>query len=164
MTKASLKILILTGFLCLLGIGLSAQTAIERQAISSGGNSFDMANESYKISATIGQPVAATMANDNYIVTAGFQQSGLSMVSVFTAQSADISVFPNPGTDFIMVKSDLKNYSLKLFDAKGSLAFSQQKITGNNVVEVAWLNPGEYIMQILSATGELLSVQKIIKN
>jgi uncharacterized ubiquitin-like protein YukD len=150
--------------LCFAFVSAFAQTTVERQTISSGGAAFDMANESYMISATIGQPVAGTLSNENYTVTAGFQQTGLTLVNVFTAENAEVSVFPNPGTDFVMIKSDLKDYSLKVYDLRGVVVFSKTKTSGNFVVDVTAYNAGEYILQLLKSEGNLLSSTKLIKN
>ncbi len=164
MKEKSLKLLLLICLVFLLDLGLNAQVVIERQAISSGGNSFVMANENYQITSTIGQPVAGTMANENYIVTAGFQQSGLSLVNIFTAIDAGISVFPNPTTDFVMLKSDLSDYLLRIYDSKGSIVFSKVKTSGNFVVDLTSYPAGEYILQVYSQKENLLSSTKIIKN
>jgi len=150
--------------LCFVFASAFAQTIVERQTFSSGGSSFDMANESYMISATIGQPAAGSFANESYVVTAGFQQSGLTMVNIFTAENAEVTVFPNPGTDFVMIKSDLQDYSLKVYDVKGVVVFSKANTSGNFVVDVTAYKAGEYILQLLSSEGNLLSSTKLIKN
>jgi len=155
--------LIITCF-CLTSLGLLAQTTIERQSVSSGGSSYTMANETYMVSATIGQPVSGTMINENYIVTAGFQQTGLTLVNVFTAENAVVEVFPNPGTDFIMIKSEINEYALKIYDLRGVVIFSKTNTTGNFVVDVQSYPAGEYILQILNSDGNLLSSTKLIKN
>jgi hypothetical protein len=159
-----LQFYLLTIFICFIAISASAQIVIERQTVSSGGTAFDMANESYMISATIGQPAAGSFANESYVVTAGFQQSGLTLVNVFTAENAEVSVFPNPGTDYVMIKSDLQDYSLIVYDIKGVVVFLKPKTSGNFVVDVTAYKTGEYILQLLSSNGNLLSSTKLIKN
>jgi hypothetical protein len=151
-------------FSCISSLGLLAQTTIERQSISAGGSNYTMANETYMVSATIGQTVSGTMSNENYIVTAGFQQTGLTMVNIFTAETVELSVFPNPGTDFVMIKTDLVDYSLKIFDMKGAVVFSKLKTNGNYVVDIVSYSSGEYIIQLFGTNGNLLSATKIIKN
>jgi len=150
--------------LCFFSSVLVAQTVIERQSISAGGSSFEMANETYMVSATIGQPATGSFANENYIVTAGFQQSGLTLVDIFTAENAEISVFPNPGTDFVMIKSALQDYSLRIYDVRGVVVFSKTNTNGNFVVDVTGYKAGEYILQLLNSDGNLLSSTKLIKN
>lgn len=154
----------LLSFLILAGIELSAQVSIERQTVSSGGNSFEMANDNYMVSATIGQPAAGSFANGNYIVTAGFQQSGLTLVNIFIAENAEVSVFPNPGTDFVMIKSELKDYTVKIYDVRGVVVFSKANTNGNFVADVTGYKAGEYILQLFSTDGNLLSGTKLIKN
>jgi hypothetical protein len=149
---------------CSFNATLLAQTVIERQSISAGGSSFEMANETYMVSATIGQPAAGNFSNENYIVTAGFQQSGLTLVNAFTAENAGVSVFPNPGTDFVMIKSDLQDYSVKVYDVRGAVVFSKTKTNGNFVVDVTSFKAGEYILQLTNSVGNLLSSTKLIKN
>ncbi len=159
------KLFLLIAFdICCFNVTLFAQTVIERQSISSGGSSFEMANESYMVSATIGQPATGSFANENYIVTAGFQQSGLTLVDIFTAENAEISVFPNPGTDFVMIKSALQDYSVKIYDVRGVAVFSKTNTNGNFVVDVTGYKAGEYILQLFSIYGNLLSSIKLIKN
>jgi len=160
----SKSILVFLINLCFFSSVLVAQTVIERQSISIGGSSFDTANETYMVSATIGQPATGSFANENYIVTAGFQQSGLTLVDIFTAENAEISVFPNPGTDFVMIKSALQDYSLRIYDVRGVVVFSKTNTNGNFVVDVTGYKAGEYILQLLNSDGNLLSSTKLIKN
>jgi len=142
----------------------SAQTVIERQTVSSAGTTFDMANENYMISATIGQPAAGSFANESYIVNSGFQQSGLTLVNIFTAMNAEVSVFPNPATDFVKIESDIHDYSVKVYDVRGIVVFSKTKTSGNFVVDFTAYNAGEYILQLFNYDGNLLSSTKLIKN
>lgn len=160
----SKSILVLLINLCFFSSVLVAQTVVERQSISTGGSTFEMANEDYMVSATIGQSSTGSFENENYIVTAGFQQSGLTLVDIFTAEDTEVSVFPNPGTDFVVIKSDLQDYSLKIYDARGVVVFSKTSTNGNFVVDVTGYKAGEYILQLLNSDGNLLSSTKLIKN
>lgn len=150
--------------LCLTAISASAQIIVERQNVSSGGETFVMANDSYMLSSTLGQPVSGFLSNDTYIVTGGFQQSGIEIVKIFNAQDVEINIFPNPGTDFVMIQTQLFDYQVILYDIKGTILYSHVGTNGNFIVEIYEFQAGEYLLCLQNESKRLFSVTKIIKN
>ena len=156
---------VLTGFICfsLITQPIKAQYTIERQSINTAGNNFSFDNESYNISTSIGQAIAYQFDNENYSISAGFQKSSLSTVNIFTEAITDISIFPNPGTDFRMIKTSLNNYGFILYDINGKVILSRKGLTNNEVIEMQSFNAGNYILKVHNQESKLISTNKIIK-
>jgi len=96
-------------------VGVNAQTA-SSQLVSSSGNSFS--NASYQLDWSIGECLTATYTTGAYVLTQGFYQSSYTITSVENLWSdIEITVYPNPTTDFINLK------------VKGSKAKSMQYTT-----------------------------------
>ncbi|MBW8522573.1 choice-of-anchor J domain-containing protein [Chryseobacterium chendengshani] len=69
-----------------------------------------------------------------------------------------ISIYPNPATDFVSIKSDSKINNVEIFDASG------RKVSSNlndNKVDVRNLTPGGYIINIETKEGK--TTEKFIK-
>ncbi|MEC4049989.1 T9SS type A sorting domain-containing protein [Flavobacterium sp. SUN046] len=71
-----------------------------------------------------------------------------------------MTVYPNPATDYLNVKSDLKIKDVKIFDFNGR--FINQIEFNNEKVYIGNLEPGIYITKISDEDGNL-TVRKIIK-
>ncbi|MBO6201355.1 MAG: T9SS type A sorting domain-containing protein, partial [Chryseobacterium sp.] len=69
-----------------------------------------------------------------------------------------ISIFPNPSSDFIHIKSDEEIRSIKIYDIKGSLI----KSDNTSKIDISALPKGNYIISIETRSG--IETKKIIKN
>ena len=97
----------LTGiFVLLLGTCFAQSTS--PQVIASGGDHFKGSNA--QISYTIGEPVIDTYQGSNAELTQGFHQTNLTIDGVEDlVDGYALEVFPNPTTQFIVIRSGKKS-------------------------------------------------------
>ncbi len=85
------------------------------------------------------------------------------MVSVlFDSADINVSIYPNPTSDFIKVNSDLDNILVKIYDSNGSLVRVTSKLV-NQEVNVIDLRAGVYIVQVLNPDGVTLKSLQLVK-
>lgn len=82
----------------------------------------------------------------------------MDQLAVNDINKTKISIFPNPGSDFINVKSDEEIKSIKLYDIKGSLI----KSDNTSKVDISALPKGNYVISIETKSG--IETRKFIKN
>jgi hypothetical protein len=141
---------------------LQAQSTIP----ASGGNA---SGDGGTVSYTIGQIVYTTNTGSNGTSAQGVQQpyeiSILTVVEEAKGISLELSVYPNPATDFIKLK--IKNYEVlnlryQLYDINGSL-LQDNKVEGNETsIVMQPLLPSTYILKITQGNKEVKTF-KIIK-
>ena len=75
-----------------------------------------------------------------------------------------ISVFPNPASEFVVIKSDynLQDAIISLFDLNGKRVLNFKNSNNNNLVDISMLSAGEYVLRIISSDGSIYST-KILK-
>jgi hypothetical protein len=65
-----------------------------------------------------------------------------------TAEIPELTVFPNPATSFIQVKSDKINQDYKIFNSLGSLVQQGVLLANGNRIDVMTLSKGIYTIQV----------------
>ncbi len=85
-------------------------------------------------------------------------------LSVQSSEINQISVFPNPGVDFIEIKSNnnLEKAIISIFDINGRRVINYKNVANKNLVDISKLSVGEYILRIISSNGNIFST-KILK-
>ena len=88
-------------------------------------------------------------------------------LSTNTTTKKEISIFPNPATDFVNINLsalNFKNAELKIFDASGRMVFDRNYTSENKTIKIDVSNfkTGIYIINIIS-DGEKRSEKLIIK-
>jgi hypothetical protein len=74
----------------------------------------------------------------------------------------DITVFPNPASNLIQVRSDIEISSLRVINNLGSVILNKQAKGKEYSVDVSQLSPGIYFLQIETKVG--LVNRKIVVN
>jgi len=64
-------------------------------------------------------PTAVFYGQDGRIVLSMYMQSTTQQLSVKDVSTVDVSVFPNPTTDFVNIRSDKKTKSISVYSAEG---------------------------------------------
>ncbi|MFP3577859.1 T9SS type A sorting domain-containing protein, partial [Brevibacillus sp. SIMBA_040] len=64
-----------------------------------------------------------------------------------TLIKSDISIYPNPATDFIFIKNLKGINTYKIFDTSGRIV--QQNILNTESIDITALSKGNYILQIV---------------
>jgi len=150
--------LFVSSLLLLFATQVSAQ-----QVISAGGESFS--NSTAKICFTVGETVVGTLIAGDQIITQGFQQSRLTILSIEETPGLNFSIqaFPNPVIQQLKLQiegfDDPESLYYCVYDISGRLLVLQN-LTGNVTnVEFEDLEPAIYIICIYKGN----EVQKTIK-
>jgi len=160
--KKYLAVIISAG-MPLFGMLLEAQNSIS----ASGGNA---SGSTGTVSFSVGQVVYTEYTGTNGSVAQGVQQPYEISVVTGIEEASDISleivVYPNPATDFIMLKIEnyeAKNLRYQLYDLNGSL-LRENKIVGNETsIVMSNYMSATYFLKVTDNT-KLIKSFKIIKH
>lgn len=147
-------------FLCIYGIS-GAQ-----EVITTNGDYFSNSNGS--LSSTIGEPITETFKGTENIITQGFEQSRLEIISINELPKSAYSVyaFPNPVKEFVTIKCDSKKNDFllyELYDNSGKLLQKKQFDSPQTQISFRDLKPSDYYIRIFSDQLEIKAF-KIVKH
>ncbi len=156
--------LLLTIAISISFISLHAQNSTQ----TSGGNATGNGGT---VSYTVGQVVYNTHSATNGSVSEGVQQAYEISVILGIDEpeiSLNISAFPNPATDFLILKivDDAfheMEYSLTLYNIYGQVIMKQLIIANETKIELAALRDATYFLNVKSGILDVKTF-KIIKN
>ncbi|TVQ17814.1 MAG: T9SS C-terminal target domain-containing protein [Bacteroidetes bacterium] len=139
--------------------------AVSQEVVSSAGNYHE--SETMSISWTLGETVTETFTAGELILTQGFQQPTLIVVSVDELADFDLTVtaFPNPTADILTVKLENHNYdkvSYTLYDMSGRLFTSGDFSGSEERISFTSLKSGVYFLTIM-VEGKEARTLKILK-
>lgn len=137
--------------------------SMNQNVISTSGNHFENGNA--QLSFTIGEPIITTESNSTHSLTQGFHQTNWSFVGLEDHDTSnEITVFPNPLTDEINIKTDdFGGLSYNLYDANGKLIFEGKLEDSVTQVNTKNLNPASYSL-VIQREGQMnLKIFKLIK-
>lgn len=100
-----------------------------------------------------------TLANFSYIKINAEENLGVKSATI----DNEMSIFPNPSTDYLHVKSSRDIAELHVLDAVGRKVLSQKSSTAMPQLEVRFLAKGVYILEIIYKDGSLSSA-KFVKD
>jgi len=149
-------------FLCL---GLTILHAQEVIPVT-GGNATGSGGS---ISYTVGQIVYLSNTGSNGSVAQGVQHPfDISVVGLNETEkiSSQYSVYPNPTNNFLTLKIEnfeAANLFYQLYDISGRLLDSKKLSDNETKIEVEYLTPSIYFLQIFNGNKEIQTF-KIIKN
>ncbi len=134
-----------------------------QQIIGSAGKSSD--SNAIQIAWTIGEVIVGKGVNNEILLTQGFHQSNLFVTALEEVSSIQMSIQPNPTSDFVSIKIDekeLKGATYTLFDIHGRI-INQQKIETTELnISLQALPPASYFLRV--NINEKVKTFKIIKN
>jgi hypothetical protein len=88
---------------------------------------------------------------ENYIFNSCFQGT---FGGTETILKNSLSVFPNPGNDFLRLETDLNlSGTIYMYDISGRMVNSQPVSNSNNIVNTAQLESGVYILMFVDQAG-----------
>jgi hypothetical protein len=142
-----------------------------QQTIPAAGGNFSGTGGS--VSFTVGQDVYTTTQGSDGSVAQGVQQpyeiSVLTGLEEAIGIKLDLTAYPNPTTDFLILKVDastmisIRSMSYQLSDISGKL-LENEKLTGSETsIDMKNLVPAIYFLKISSNNKEIITF-KIIKN
>ena len=143
--------------------GVHAQEIV----VTAGG---DASGSSGSVSYSIGQVAYTCNSNENGIVTQGVQQPfEISVVNgIADDNTVDllVSVYPNPATDFLILKVDkveLSKLTVCLFDMNGILLDNKPIESTETRIGMGNRLPAIYFLKVIEGSKEI-KIFKIIKN
>ena len=75
----------------------------------------------------------------------------------------DITVFPNPFSDMVILDGSFSGYEIKVFDELGVLVFDYSGVNSPLTIDLSTLGAGIYFISVQHSVHTNLSVYKIIK-
>ncbi|MEL6132277.1 MAG: T9SS type A sorting domain-containing protein [Bacteroidota bacterium] len=105
----------------------------------------------------VGQRTTYTVDNANFSFTA-------TNVDPLQIAQHEISLFPNPVTDFLrVVHNYTQPHAVKVIDAQGKIVSSSVLDAVHHTVSVDGLTPGFYMLTVENAEGQRVAVRKFAK-
>ena len=104
----------------------------------------------------MGQIAINNLVSDNFILTQGFHQPNLGVISIFEEKMTNISIYPNPTSDILNIDLfgfDDPQVQMQLVDLNGKIIISDfiSTSTKKHQIKTSNLKIGSYILEI---TGE----------
>lgn len=153
------KLCVFAGLLLFSTAGVSQQL----QLVGSAGE--ESSSSSAILSYSVGELVVANGANDGF--SQGYQQSNLFVTGIDPAPAEiDISIYPNPATDRIIVESSsLGEFGIiRLLDSKGALVWGENGNVSTRVeISLADMAAGNYLLELTNSQKQTAYSYKIIK-
>ncbi len=133
--------------------------SMEVEVIGSAGTSI--ATTVGSLQWTVGEPMIRTVAQ-GAILSEGFHQTVIwEIVPVHQAPDLQLSVWPNPSTNYLEVKTD-RPVSVTLFDLSGRKVVEDTTIEKQGVLQLSQLPAGAYFLEVSDATRHRLATYKIL--
>jgi hypothetical protein len=122
-------------------------------------------------SQTIGETAVEIISNSGFVLTQGFQQPGIQILTVPQPEGNGVDVYPNPVTDFINVKlyGDVaRKFRIEVINITGMVVNSMtmdfsDKYYYIEQIEAAKLKYGFYFVRVTSDDGTINRIFKIEK-
>lgn len=148
-------------------IGLGLQSMQGQQTVAAAGG--EAAGDGGTLSFTVGQVVYTAVNGSNGSASQGVQQAYTveTLTVVQPELSVAMSVFPNPVTDQLSIRTNDFNHhklSYQLFDLQGKLLRKGRITTQETSVNMTDLPITTYLMYIVNEDNKRAKTFKIIKN
>jgi hypothetical protein len=149
--------------LCLLCFAIDSLQA--QQVVATSGNILQ--NGSGSVSYTLGELIIDTKTSKDITLTQGFQQPNLTVTLIEQQKFSNIelSAFPNPtaGLVLLIANEELSKANVQIFDDNGKLIL-QNTMTGKNFeLDFTIFKNGTYLLKVISANSQFISIYKIVK-
>ena len=124
------------------------------ELVSASGASFQ--NSSGYISYSIGEVITTSFTSSSAILTQGFHQTRLSTVPVINQSAIQVSVFPNPVNDLLILQiGDPQGFDYLLYDVRGGLLERGQVLNERTEINFSALAPAIYILRVTNHKEEV---------
>lgn len=131
-----------------------------QNVISNGGNYQESTGGS--LTWTIGEVVINTLESTDVHVTQGFNQDWLNFLNIEVfSEKINVTVYPNPTTEFINIESDKKS-DLAIYDASGKLV-GQYKVNKTDQIDLSELSGGIYYLNFSRKNAKIKTIKIIIQ-
>ena len=122
---------------------------------------------SVKSDFTLGEIAIETLKSDQYMLTQGFHQPSLGVISLLESPQTKISIFPNPITDILnleFLNSHNEFVEIRIIDLSGKIIFYDFTLTERNFYKIntTFLKLGTYILEVTTEKEkDLFKIQKL---
>ena len=124
------------------------------ELVSASGASFQ--NSSGYISYSIGELITTSLTSPSVILTQGFHQTRMSTVPVINQSAIQMSVFPNPVKDLLILQiGDPLGFDYLLYDVRGRLLERGQVLDERTEINFSALAPAIYILRVTNHKEEV---------
>ena len=124
------------------------------ELVSASGASFQ--NSSGYISYSIGEVITTTLTSSSAILTQGFHQTRFRTVPVINQSAIQMSVFPNPVNDLLILQiGDPLGFDYLLYDVRGGLLERGQVLNERTEINFSALAPAIYILRVTNHKEEV---------
>ena len=126
-----------------------------------------MVNETFQLDWSLGEIMTETYNEENQTLTQGFQQGRYEIISLVENPdfNVDVTVFPNPVTDKIIIKTDWNfrdSYQIELLDINGKALFHHDLTDERETINFTEFSAGTYLL-VLRNKNQVFRTFKIIK-
>lgn len=150
----------------------SIAQSINRNVVSSSGSYSE--NSGIAISYNIGEAVVFTGMSSNAILTQGFEQEDLAIITFISSENflMNANAFPNPVNEFLYVNFSgnfiINDFTIEVFDIQGKKmnidhSFSSTFSYYNLVLNFASLNSAVYLVKLSVPSSGYVKTFKINK-
>lgn len=139
---------------------------IEQSLISTSGETFKTQN--FQFDWSIGEVSTSTFTNSQIKLTEGFHQKDIKIteVNVPSINQFKFEVYPNPATNYIVIKADAINIPKVrsiISDTNGKVIMKPTISSTNQEIDVSQLTNGIYYLRILY-DNNTIKTYKIVKS
>ena len=134
--------------------------AQDLEVISAGGEYYESAEGS--LSYTVGEVVIETVETTSNHLTQGFQQESIFVLNVVSYNNDfNVSVFPNPTTNYVNVVSSSTS-TVNIYDAAGKLVHTQN-VNETDKIEMQNYEDGIYQLVFIKDQKQLKTVKVLVQ-
>lgn len=122
---------------------------------------------SLKSDFTLGEIAIETISSENFMLTQGFHQPSLGIISINEDSYSQISVYPNPAVDIINLEllGFEGNYvNIQILDLSGKLIYSELVAINSekHQINTSILEIGSYVLEVIGKEQkDIFKIQKI---
>lgn len=122
---------------------------------------------SLKTDFTLGDIAIETISSENFMLTQGFHQPSLGIISINEDSYSEISVYPNPTVDIINLEllGFEGNYvNVQILDLSGRLIYSELATINSekHQINTSILDIGSYVLEVIGKEQkDIFKIQKI---
>ncbi|MES2679529.1 MAG: M4 family metallopeptidase [Bacteroidota bacterium] len=79
------------------------------------------------------------------------------------AANSNLSIYPNPATDHLVINNETGDLNVNITDATGRLIFAKQVQRGEETIDLSTVAKGIYLVQVSDQLGKTVKTVKLVK-
>ena len=122
---------------------------------------------SLKSDFTLGEIAIETISSEDFMLTQGFHQPSLGIISLTEDPYSRISIYPNPTTDFLnleLIEFNDEYVLVNILDLSGKKIYAELVATNEkkHQINTSFLNLGSYLLEIVGEKQkDVFRIQKL---